>query len=155
MKLTIACSGSHLCHATGWYCSNSMEQTVCSCSETLIIIYRTPMSWPMHWYSCHLSCLDILRSTLICFEFLNFLSGIWVAITLMPTLLLNRSRINPPIGLRDYIGWGLWASGFLLEAIADEQKRRYVSLLTSCLITCKVHHRIFLHIQYTEFISSF
>ena len=52
-------------------------------------------------------------------------AGVWVMLTLMPTLLLNRSRFNPALNIRDYIGWGLWAAGFLLEAVADDQKRRY------------------------------
>jgi len=50
------------------------------------------------------------------------IQGIWVFITLLPTLLLNSSRKNPPIGGRDYIGWAIWGMGFLFEVVADAQK---------------------------------
>ena len=32
------------------------------------------------------------------------------------------SRRNPPIGTRDYIGWGIWTIGFIFEVVADAQK---------------------------------
>jgi len=48
--------------------------------------------------------------------------GIWVFVTLLPTLLLNSSRRNPPIGSRDYIGWAIWTIGFVFEVVADAQK---------------------------------
>ncbi|XP_065194270.1 uncharacterized protein LOC135825589 [Sycon ciliatum] len=51
--------------------------------------------------------------------------GLWVMVTLLPTLMLNSSRQNPPLCSLDYLGWALWASGFLLEVVADEQKRRF------------------------------
>jgi len=50
------------------------------------------------------------------------IQGIWVFVTLLPTLLLNSSRRNPPIGTRDYIGWGIWTIGFIFEVVADAQK---------------------------------
>eukprot|EP00088_Acartia_fossae_P011112 TRINITY_DN15575_c0_g1_i1.p1 TRINITY_DN15575_c0_g1~~TRINITY_DN15575_c0_g1_i1.p1 ORF type:complete len:194 (-),score=25.80 TRINITY_DN15575_c0_g1_i1:177-758(-) len=50
------------------------------------------------------------------------IQAIWVFVTLLPTLMLNSERRNPPIGTRDYIGWGIWAGGFLIEVIADAQK---------------------------------
>ena len=46
----------------------------------------------------------------------------WVWLTLLPTLILNTERRNPALGARDYIGYGLWLTGFLLEVIADMQK---------------------------------
>lgn len=50
------------------------------------------------------------------------LQGLWVWVTLIPTLILNTERRNPPIGTRDYIGWSVWAVGFLFEVVADMQK---------------------------------
>lgn len=50
------------------------------------------------------------------------IQGLWVFITLIPTIALNNTRRNPPLGLRDYIGWGIWAAGFLIEVVADMQK---------------------------------
>jgi len=50
------------------------------------------------------------------------IQGLWVYITLLPTLLQNNERRNTPIGRRDYIGWTIWGVGFLLEVVADMQK---------------------------------
>lgn len=50
------------------------------------------------------------------------LQGAWVIITLLPSLLAVRAARQPPLGLRDYIGWGLWAVGFVMEVTADYQK---------------------------------
>merc|ERR1712142_118201 len=50
------------------------------------------------------------------------IQAVWVFMTLLPTLMLNSEKENPPLGMRDYIGWGLWGLGFATEAIADQQK---------------------------------
>ena len=47
--------------------------------------------------------------------FLQFLIGCFVC----------SERRNPPIGTRDYIGWGLWTLGFILEVVADAQKSMF------------------------------
>ena len=54
-----------------------------------------------------------------------FSAGVWVLLTLMPTLLLNSKKEDRPVGTRDYVGWGLWTTGFLLECIADYQKSAF------------------------------
>ena len=43
-------------------------------------------------------------------------------LTLLPTLILNTERRNPALGGRDYLGYGLWLTGFLIEVTADMQK---------------------------------
>ncbi|XP_062396262.1 uncharacterized protein si:ch211-210c8.6 [Sardina pilchardus] len=48
--------------------------------------------------------------------------ALWVFITLLPTLILNSEKRNVPLGVTDYIGWGMWGLGFATEAIADQQK---------------------------------
>ena len=48
--------------------------------------------------------------------------GLWVFITLLPTLILNSKQKDKPLGYRDYAGWGLWLAGMLIESIADFQK---------------------------------
>jgi len=53
------------------------------------------------------------------------LQGIWVFVTLLPTLILNTERRSVPIGYRDYIGWSIWGIGFLFEVIADMQKSMF------------------------------
>ena len=50
------------------------------------------------------------------------LQGVWVWVTLLPSLILNTERRDPALGARDYLGWGLWVAGFLIEVVADMQK---------------------------------
>ncbi|XP_060066312.1 uncharacterized protein LOC132546606 [Ylistrum balloti] len=55
------------------------------------------------------------------------IQGVWVFATLLPTLILNSKKEDKPLTRRDYIGYGLWAAGFLLETIADHQKSQFRS----------------------------
>ncbi|XP_033762483.1 uncharacterized protein LOC117344000 isoform X1 [Pecten maximus] len=55
------------------------------------------------------------------------IQGVWVLATLLPTLILNNKKEDKPLTRRDYVGYGLWATGFLLETIADYQKSRFRS----------------------------
>ncbi|XP_053564325.1 uncharacterized protein LOC128654441 [Bombina bombina] len=50
------------------------------------------------------------------------MQGIWIFVTLLPSLILNLEKHDKPLGLRDYFGWSLWIVGFLTQAIADHQK---------------------------------
>ncbi|KAF2362620.1 Protein of unknown function DUF1295 [Trinorchestia longiramus] len=50
------------------------------------------------------------------------MQGMWVFVTLLPTLLCVMNSRQPPLRLRDYIGWGVWLMGFLIETLADHQK---------------------------------
>jgi len=52
-------------------------------------------------------------------------AGLWVFVTLLPTLILNAKQEDKPIGYRDYVGWGLWLAGILIESIADFQKYNF------------------------------
>ncbi|PVD30676.1 hypothetical protein C0Q70_09950 [Pomacea canaliculata] len=53
------------------------------------------------------------------------IQGVWILLTLLPTLMLNSKKQNKPVTKRDYIGWSLWAIGFLFEALADYQKSQF------------------------------
>lgn len=53
--------------------------------------------------------------------------ALWVFVTLLPTLILNTEQRDKPLGTRDYIGWGVWALGFITEAVADQQKWNFKS----------------------------
>lgn len=54
------------------------------------------------------------------------LQGVWVFVTLFPTLLLNNSdKRDVPIGMQDYIGWTMWTVGMILEVTADLQKSMF------------------------------
>jgi len=48
--------------------------------------------------------------------------GLWVFVTLLPTLALHSSALNPAFGMRDLLGFGIWGLGFALEVMADKQK---------------------------------
>ncbi|XP_072167959.1 uncharacterized protein [Diadema setosum] len=50
------------------------------------------------------------------------IQALWVWITLSPTMVLNGVKKDKPLCVRDYVGWGMWAVGFLMEVIADRQK---------------------------------
>ncbi|XP_068121210.1 uncharacterized protein [Hyperolius riggenbachi] len=55
------------------------------------------------------------------------LQGVWVFITLLPSLMLNFEKQNKPLGLQDVLGWSLWLVGFLVETMADQQKWNFKS----------------------------
>uniref|UniRef100_A0A8D0C0W8 Steroid 5-alpha reductase C-terminal domain-containing protein n=1 Tax=Salvator merianae TaxID=96440 RepID=A0A8D0C0W8_SALMN len=55
------------------------------------------------------------------------MQGAWVFITLLPTLLLNLEKHRKPLGFLDYLGWGIWAVGFIIESVADQQKWHFRS----------------------------
>ena len=50
------------------------------------------------------------------------LQGVWVFVTLLPTLMLNESQRESPIGTQDLVGWTMWLLGMLFEVLADFQK---------------------------------
>ncbi|XP_048474819.1 rac GTPase-activating protein 1-like [Rhincodon typus] len=50
------------------------------------------------------------------------LQGVWIFVTLLPTLILNTRGKDQPLCVRDYTGWIIWVLGFVIEAIADQQK---------------------------------
>jgi steroid 5-alpha reductase family enzyme len=77
-----------------------------------------------------------------------FFIGIWVLVTLLPTLYLNRKRVDKPLTKTDYIGWSLWLFGFLFEVLADSQKTAFKNNLNN-----KVYSLILILIQ--KCISSF
>lgn len=56
------------------------------------------------------------------------IQGLWVFVTLLPTLLLNESSRNKAITKQDYFGWTIWIVGFLFEVIADYQKSAFRSV---------------------------
>lgn len=56
------------------------------------------------------------------------IQGMWVFITLLPTLMMNQETRVRPIGTQDYIGWGLWGLGFVIEVVADFQKTMFRNL---------------------------
>ncbi|XP_053313725.1 uncharacterized protein LOC128475277 [Spea bombifrons] len=55
------------------------------------------------------------------------MQGIWIFITLLPSLMLNLEKRDKPLGLVDYLGWSLWTIGFVTQAVADQQKLSFKS----------------------------
>lgn len=55
------------------------------------------------------------------------IQGLWVFITLIPAIALNTCTRNPVLGVRDFLGVGLWTGGFLMEVVADLQKSVFKS----------------------------
>lgn len=53
------------------------------------------------------------------------LAGVWVFVTLLPTLMLNNESTDKRIGKQDYLGWALWAVGMFFEIVADYQKSAF------------------------------
>ncbi|KAM4797233.1 uncharacterized protein WCC33_002249 [Rhinophrynus dorsalis] len=55
------------------------------------------------------------------------IQGIWIFVTLLPSLMLNLEKRDTPLRWYDYFGWTLWAIGFFTQAIADQQKWNFKS----------------------------
>ncbi len=53
------------------------------------------------------------------------LQGLWVLITMGAALAAMASAQQPPLGLLAALGAGLWVLGFVLETVADAQKRAH------------------------------
>ena len=53
--------------------------------------------------------------------------AVWVWVTLLPTMILNTQEKDEQLSWRDFLGWALWAAGFLIEATADYQKSQFKS----------------------------
>jgi len=53
------------------------------------------------------------------------IQGVWVFVTLLPTLMLNNQTNDKPIGKQDYLGWAMWATGMFFEVLADYQKTAF------------------------------
>ena len=51
--------------------------------------------------------------------------GLWVFVTLLPTLMLANEDNDKPLGKQDYLGWALWATGMFFEIVADMQKTSF------------------------------
>ena len=61
------------------------------------------------------------------FWFFWTMQGLWVWITLLPTMILNFKQEDKELNYRDYLGFAIFATGFLIEATADYQKSKFRS----------------------------
>ena len=53
------------------------------------------------------------------------LQGLWVFVTLAAALAVITSKKNVPLDIFAYLGLGVWLFGFVIEVIADQQKRLF------------------------------
>jgi steroid 5-alpha reductase family enzyme len=56
------------------------------------------------------------------------LQGLWVFVTLAPALAAMTGGNRASLGLMGVLGCAVWLAGFLIEAVADAQKRRFRSV---------------------------
>lgn len=54
--------------------------------------------------------------------------GLWIFITLLPSMMLLSRPDFMPLTNRDYLGFGLWTLGFAIEVIADFQKSIFCNM---------------------------
>lgn len=83
----------------------------------------------------HLSSLFIglCKVPIFSFQYKLFLShflycaGVWVIVTLLPSLLMVMKSKQPTLNAQDWIGWTMWVVGFVTEVLADYQKSQFRS----------------------------
>ncbi|CAL1294431.1 unnamed protein product [Larinioides sclopetarius] len=56
------------------------------------------------------------------------MQGVWIYITLLPSLLLLSRPDFAPLTNRDYLGFSLWILGFTIEVVADFQKSVFTNM---------------------------
>ncbi|XP_072105076.1 uncharacterized protein [Mobula birostris] len=50
------------------------------------------------------------------------IQGVWIFITLLLALILNLQKEDTHLYIQNFTGWTIWASGLMVEAIADHQR---------------------------------
>ena len=56
------------------------------------------------------------------------LQGLWCFVTAFPVYLINVSTSQKPLGVRDAYGLALFVIGFVIEIVADQQKKNWREL---------------------------
>ncbi|KAF8037819.1 hypothetical protein BT93_B0611 [Corymbia citriodora subsp. variegata] len=51
--------------------------------------------------------------------------AVWVWTVSLPVTVVNASNRDPPLQAQDIVGWIMWFLGFLVEAVADQQKLNF------------------------------
>jgi steroid 5-alpha reductase family enzyme len=70
---------------------------------------------------------DEIRTSFVRFFVAWTLQGVWVCFTAGAALAAITGGPSAPLGILDAIGIATWAVGFGIEAVADQQKRRFKS----------------------------
>ena len=70
---------------------------------------------------------DEIRGSFVRFFVAWTLQGVWVCFTAGAALAAITGGHRAPLGVLDAIGLAMWSVGFAIEAVADQQKRRFKS----------------------------
>jgi len=70
---------------------------------------------------------DDIRGSFVRFFVAWTLQGVWVCFTAGAALAAITGGHRAPLGVLDAIGFAIWGAGFAIEAVADQQKRRFKS----------------------------
>ncbi|KAJ3009081.1 UNVERIFIED_CONTAM: hypothetical protein HDU68_002841, partial [Siphonaria sp. JEL0065] len=70
------------------------------------------------------SRFDGVKTKPLVFAIYWLVQALWVAVVSMPTVvvLAHPSQVLPPLNMFDFLGLAVWAAGFTLEVVADQQK---------------------------------
>lgn len=68
---------------------------------------------------------DTIKPSLARFLMAWTLQGLWVFLTLSAALAAMTSTDTPPLGVLGFLGIAVWAAGFAIEAVSDQQKRAF------------------------------
>ena len=69
--------------------------------------------------------LNVIKTKFILFLNLWTMGGLWVLVTIGAGLAALTSKTSIELGVIGYIGIGLWLFGFIVEVVADSQKRQF------------------------------
>ncbi|XP_030455365.1 uncharacterized protein LOC115676550 isoform X2 [Syzygium oleosum] len=68
---------------------------------------------------------DEMRSNLGKLAVFWIFQAVWVWTVSLPVTVVNASNRDPPLQAQDVVGWIMWFLGFLVEAVADQQKLNF------------------------------
>jgi len=68
---------------------------------------------------------DVIKRSFLRFLTAWTVQGLWVSLTLAAALGAITTSVRKPLGIWGWIGLAVWMAGFGIEAVADEQKRRF------------------------------
>lgn len=73
------------------------------------------------------SRFDVIKKNPVRFFRAWILQGLWITIVGFPVWLMNTvpAGLNPPLGVLDYTGSGIFVASYVVETIADYQKSRW------------------------------
>ncbi len=73
----------------------------------------------------HDARFDEMRASFARFGGFFVFQACWAFLVTLPVILLNGTRNDVPIGIRDCVGWVFWGVGFVVEVVADQSKDNF------------------------------